>query len=195
MRCARALLLAAALLGVAGCQTDMEMRHLNRTGAYAASVWDTEGLAWESDTRRVTLDFERPPVGHIVDSDTYIAYISVPVHPKRGLIFTDPSFGVGWSDVAMSVGGIFELTPGKLPYDKRVKVVPDDIIIDMEKYSNGIGDNWSPVDPRYEAYAKLLREHLYRIDFAGAVDEHERTAEAPATPPATAGAPALREND
>lgn len=193
MRCVRAMSALVALLGLAACQSDLEMRSIDRRGAYSASVWDTEGFAFESDTRRVMLEFERPPVGHIVDSDTYIGYISVPVHPKRGLIFTEPSFGVGWSDVAMSFGGIFDPFPKPLPSANAI--LPLDEFDEDDELSRGIGQSWPVVDPRYQAYAELLREHLYRIDLGGVDDEHERTAEAPAIPPAAAGAPVLREND
>jgi hypothetical protein len=170
MRYAHALLALAALLGVAGCQSDLEMRNLNRNGAYAASVWETEGFSFESDTRMVILDFQQPPIGHIVDSDTYIGYISIPLHPKRGLLFTNPSFGVGWSDVGMSVGGIFDPTPDKLPHGRRVKIVTpepedDDIMNATIRARTALHE--MEVDPRYLEYAQSLRESLYRLELAG----------------------------
>lgn len=198
MRYVQAGLLSVALLGVAGCQTDMQIRNLNKNGAYAENMWRTEGFSFESDTRQVILNFDRPPVEDVVDSDTYIAYISIPLHPIHGLQFNNPSFGVGWSDVSMSFSGIFDPTPEKIPYGQRVRVVPDDIFEntgEIEEITTGEGRDWSMVDPRYQAYAAALRDHLYQIDFAGAVDEHERTAAAPATPPAAAGVPLIREND
>lgn len=162
MRCVRAVLALVALLGVAACRSDLDMRSINRDGAYSASVWETEGFALESDTRRVMLEFERPPVGHVVDSDTYIGYISVPVHPKRGFVFTEPSFGVGWSDVAMSFGGIFDPFPKPLPNGKAVAVAPDDSFVDSE-FSREI-KAWPAVDPRYLEYAESLRESLYNFE-------------------------------
>jgi len=165
MRYAPALMALAALLGVAGCQSNLDMRNLNRHGAYAQTVWETEGFAFESDTRLVVLDFHEPPLGHIVDSDTYIAYISIPLHPEDGLQFNNPSFGVGWSDVGMSFAGIFDPTPDPLPYGRRVKVAPNDLL-DYE--GSGVGPYLTPVDPRYQAYAEALRESMYNLEMAGA---------------------------
>ncbi len=169
MRYVHAGLLSVALLGVAGCQTDMQIRNLNRNGAYAENMWRTEGFSFEYDTRQVVLNFDRPPVEDVVDSDTYIAYISIPLHPIHGLQFNNPSFGVGWSDVSMSFSGIFDPTPDKIPYGQRVKVVPDDIFEntgEIEEITSGRGE-WTAVDPRYQAYAETLRESLYNLDFAG----------------------------
>ncbi len=179
MRYARAVLTFVALLGVSACQSDLEMRSIDRRGGYSASVWNTEGFAFESDTRRVMLEFQRPPVGHVVDSDTYIGYISVPVHPRRGLVFTDPSFGVGWSDVAMSFGGIFDPFPKPLQNGQVVAVMPLEEFREDDELSSGIGKSWPVVDPRYQAYADLLRDHVYRIDLDGVNDDLERTARGP----------------
>jgi len=156
-----------ALLCAAGCQTtEGGLRAVDENNAYAASLWQAEGFVIKGDTRRVSLDFQPPPLRKDMDSDTYFMYLSLPLHPLNGIEFHNPSVGVGWSDMAMQFTNVFTPFPASEPNPYRRTLKRGEIVfeepVDWQSPPTSSHElELGPVDVRHAAYAAALRDEMY----------------------------------
>ncbi len=166
MRQIRAVLAAAMMLCAAGCQHDLALRAVDSNDTYVTTIRDVEALVIESDTRRVSLEFSPPPVDDAIDSDMVFAYLSLPLHPVRGIEFDNPGFGVGWSNTAMTFARVIE------PFSRKQSVGAWDgdffaeMLVDVpaelpKRRAATSTQEAGPVDPRFVEYAAALRELVY----------------------------------
>jgi hypothetical protein len=169
--------LMAALVS-AGCQHGVT--NLDQT-AYSRQIRDADGLLLESDRRFIVMQFTNTNMGGVIDSDSAVAYVSLPIDPDRGLDFRDPGLAVGWSSVSVVFSDLFAPKSGErgklLPRDWQVPDYwePDrQLLLEASLERNaihdrrgvrevGVGEQLEILD-----YASLIRESLYQVEFAGA---------------------------
>lgn len=170
MRQTRAVL-AAALVCAAGCQHDLALRPGNDRNGYVSDIGDADRFIIVSDTRRVSLQFLPPPVGEYISSDTVFFYLSIPLHPLRGIEFDNPGLGLGWSNRAMAFTRVFDPAPGyspayAWPAESAEGAVTDWSPLRARTSADPAGLESTSVDPRYADYAAVLREDVYRSNSA-----------------------------
>jgi len=98
------LIVAVVSLLSTACQTTPT--NLDNTG-YNRQLRDVDGYLFESDRRFITMQFTHSDLRGIVDSDSVVAYMSVPWRAHDGLKFGDPGVAFGWSSVAVVFSDMF----------------------------------------------------------------------------------------
>lgn len=184
-RASRSCLAAVSLtfLALSGCQSGVGVANLDRI-SYAPQLYDARGLLFETDRRYVVMQFTQSPMDGVVDSDSYIGYVSLPVRDGWRLDFDDPGLAVGWSNLAIVFSDMFDrksVSPyERLPYDwldvPEVKFDPM-LLLPAPVPARPLPASPGGVDAGRQLeivdYRALMRSSLFKVEF-GAPDAEDR---------------------
>ncbi len=89
----------------AGCQSGN--KSLAGVGFEQRSAKEPQVL-FESDRRDIIMHFTESRMNGLVDDDSFVAYMSVPLDPVSGPQFDEPGFAVGWGNSAVALSRLFD---------------------------------------------------------------------------------------
>jgi len=176
MRQTRAVL-AVALVCAAGCQHDPALRAADTDGAYRSYARERDRLRIVSDTLRVSLESTSASLNQDIENDMVFVYLSLPLHPIRGIEFDNPGIGVGYANTAMSFANVFEPFNGRSYSRTWTDETLGASMVEWPpvRAPRKVASSDMGVEPEYAVYADALRDEVYRTHPATGDDVMART--------------------